>query len=617
MRAASWQLLGVEALVALAAGCGEPRSAEGVAQGMGPVVWSGERQLEAGDAAEFDQLGYSVSLSDDRALVGAYGDDAYRGSAYVFVRSGSSWTEEQQLVASDGTEGDAFGYSVSLSDDRALVAAYGVDSYRGATYAFVHSGGAWIEEQKLVASDGVEGDNFGWSVSLAGERALVGAFARDSTRGAAYVFVRNGNAWTEEQELVASDGAEGDKLGYSVSLADERALVGAPGSDGSRGKAHVFLRNGSDWTEEQQLGLSEEESSDHLGVSVSLAGDRALLGSYGEYLRGAAHVFLRSGSAWTLEQQLVASDGASGHRFGSATSLRPDRALIGASGHDARGAAYVFIRSGSSSWTEEQTLTASDAVESDLFGWSVSLASDRALIGAHAVDNLRGTAYVYSLGLENGEPCSAAPDCASGQCVDDRCCDSDCTGACTACSLAEGASADGICTVIAQGSEGSPTCGTLACNGQSAECAPCDMNEDCSEARRCAADGTCQLRGDPEKAANGSFCASGETCASGHCADGVCCDAPCDGTCEACTAALKVAGVDGVCGTALDDASPVATSSSGSACDCPLRSATSVQGGGCACHAGGSPGRVAASWLGAALLLFACRRRTPHGSDPR
>jgi hypothetical protein len=536
-RRSFWKCLRVPAFAAAATGCFDPRQTELIAQGQDALVWGGEQELTAGDAAEFDQFGYSVSLGDDRALVGAYGDDSYRGAAYVFASNNGRWTEEQKLGAEDGAEADSFGWSVALDGDRALLGAYGSEFYRGAAYIFVRSGGSWVEEQKLVASDGARGDNFGWSVALEGDRALVGAFAKDSSKGAAYVFVRRGSSWTQDAELIASDPSEKDQFGYSVALAGDRALVGAPGKDADRGAGHVFVRDGSSWVEEQKLVASDGAGSsqgglvsgDHLGVSVALAGERALLGAYDHGdLQGAAYVFVQGDGTWTEEQKLVASDGAVGARFGGATSLRSDRALVGAfASSSARGAAYVFLRN-DSAWSEEQILTASDGLDMDLFGWSVSLGADRALVGAQSVDNLRGATYGYSLGLENGGHCTADADCASGHCFEERCC-------------------------------------------ETADCSPCQANGDCPESRYCAGDQTCRPRNTTSPELNGYFCATGETCASGYCVDGVCCDHPCDDTCEACTAALKGEGADGLCGALADGMSP----------ECAHASEPIARGGGC------------------------------------
>lgn len=684
MRAAMIGLVGAVA-------CADPRQAENVAPLPAPLVWDGEQKLTAGDAAEFDQLGYSVSLADDRALLGAYGESAYRGAAYVFTGSGSALAEEQKLVASDGAEGDSFGWSVALDGDRALFGAYGVESYRGAAYVFVRNGSSFVEEQKLVADDGSEGDNFGWSVALSGDRALIGAFADDTSSGAAYVFVRRDGTWTEEQKLVASDRVESDQFGFAVSLVGERALVGAPGNEDDRGAAFLFVHDGDSFTEQQKLVASDGASvsgggiypGDHFGASLSLAAERALVGAhYKEALSGAAYVFVESDGSFTEEQKLVASDGATGSRFGNAISLGPDRALLGAfSNEAARGAAYVFVRDGST-WTGEQKLVASDGIEADLFGWSVALAGDRALIGAPSIENLRGAAYAFSLGFENGENCSDDTDCASGHCADERCCNTDCSGPCGACSIAAGAEADGTCAVVPRGAEGSPSCGDLACNGQSAECSPCESDEDCPLERHCAADQTCRPQGElgeaceagagtacrsgfcadgvccerectaaeacaaalkvsgddgscgeAKAAVNGSFCTGGESCTSGHCVDGVCCDAPCDGSCEACTQALKGDGADGTCGyvaaglnprRSAADPSPDCTddgacsgalSCDGSgACACVVSLPPADDpgdGDGCGCRANGSARHSSSDWLSVALgLLFLYRRRS-------
>jgi hypothetical protein len=361
-----------------------------------PLEWGGEQRLEAGDAAERDQFGYAVSLGTDRAVLGAYGDDANRGAAYVFARSGDSFTQEQKLVAVDGAENAQLGFAVSLDGDRALLGAPGSDASRGAALVFVRDGTSWSEEQGLVASDGIGGNYFGWAVSLREGSALVGAYGSNTGRGAAYVFVETGGSFSEEQKLVASDAADGDQLGYSVSLGDDRLLVGAPSNDGFRGAAYVFVRSGSSWTEEQKLVASDAAEFDLFGVSVALAGDRALVGAHFDEERlGAAYVFVRSGRSWTEEHKLIAKDGVAGDRFGNAVSLGDGRALIGAYAKDGgRGAAYVFALD-EGSWTEEAKLVAGDGINNDLFGWSVSLAHERALLGANYDDNLRGAAYVF------------------------------------------------------------------------------------------------------------------------------------------------------------------------------------------------------------------------------
>ena len=191
-------------------------------------------------------------MSGDTAVVGAYFDDdsgTDSGSAYVFVRSGSVWTEQAKLTTSDGTADDHFGVSVSVRGDTAIVGAvYDDDSglSSGSAYVFVRSGAVWTEEAKLLASDGAAGDYFGNAVSVSGDTAVMGAFGDDdngNNSGSAYVFVRSGSLWTEQAKLTASDGAADDRFGWSVSVSGDTAAVGAWGDDDNgtdSGSAYVF-----------------------------------------------------------------------------------------------------------------------------------------------------------------------------------------------------------------------------------------------------------------------------------------------------------------------------------------------------------------------------------------
>ena len=377
---------------------------------------TGEKQkITASDAAGSDYFGWAVSLSADgsTALVGARAKSFYTGAAYIFTRSGSTWTQQAKLTASDGAGSDQFGASVSLSSDgsTALVGAYNKSAYTGAAYVFTRSGSTWTQHAKLTASDGAGSDQFGRSVSLSadGSTALVGAQGKSSNTGAAYVFTRSGSTWTQQQKLTASDAATGDEFGVSVSLSVDgsMALVGANGKGGFTGAAYIFTRSGSTWTQQQKLTASDAAGGDIFGSAVSLSvdGSTALVGAQSKSSNtGAAYVFTRSGSTWTQQQKLTASDATTSDLFGSAVSLSVDgsTALVGAQGKSSNtGAAYVFTRSGST-WTQQQKITASDAAADDSFGYSVSLSSDgsTALIGAFGEDPGAiadaGSAYFYA-----------------------------------------------------------------------------------------------------------------------------------------------------------------------------------------------------------------------------
>jgi hypothetical protein len=171
------------------------------------------------------------------------------GSAYVFTRSGSTWTQQAKLTASDAAAGDLFGDPVSVSGDTAVVGAYGNDdagSWSGSAYVFTRSGGVWTQQAKLTASDAAADDWFGISVSVSGDTAVVGSDWDDDAgrnSGSAYVFKRNGSTWTQQAKLTASDAAEGDWFGVSVSVWGDTAVVGSSFDDDAglySGSAYVF-----------------------------------------------------------------------------------------------------------------------------------------------------------------------------------------------------------------------------------------------------------------------------------------------------------------------------------------------------------------------------------------
>ncbi|MDP6053292.1 MAG: FG-GAP repeat protein, partial [Candidatus Latescibacteria bacterium] len=319
-----------------------------------------EFKLTASDAAAADLFGQSVSIDGDYAIVGANGNDdggTSSGSAYIFKRSGTTWSQQAKLTASDAAQNDDFGTSVSISGDYAIVGAHANDdggSYSGSAYIFVRSGTNWTEQAKLTASDAAASDYFGYSVSIDGDYAIVGAHANDdggSDSGSAYIFVRSGTNWTQQTKLTALDGGVGDAFGYSVSIAGDYAIVGAyldedPGF--LTGSAYIFTRSGESWSEQSKLTASD--GSVRFGYSVSIAGDHAIVGAYrdddaGSY-SGSAYIFVRSGTTWTEQDKLTASDAAQGDLFGTSVSIAGDHAIVGAVSNDddgeASGSAYVY-----------------------------------------------------------------------------------------------------------------------------------------------------------------------------------------------------------------------------------------------------------------------------------
>jgi len=372
------------------------------------TTWTEQAKLLASDGTAYDNFGYSVSIEGDTALIGAGWDDDNgnaAGSAYVFTRSGITWTQQQKLIASEGVDG-LFGWSVSLSGDTALIGAHGdnengVDS--GAAYVFTRINTTWAQQTKLLASDGAMDDFFGWSVSLDGDTALSGVCGDDDNgteSGSMYVFTRNDTTWTEQGKLLGLDDTSEDRFGCSVSIDGDTALIGAYRDDNGKGSAYIFTRTGSIWTQQAKLLASDGAVQDFFGISVSLSGDTALIGApvYENNGSGSAYVFIRTGTTWTQQAKLVASDGAIGDVFGLSVSLFGDTAIIGAPADDDHGSAYIFTRT-RTTWTQQQKLFASDAEEFDAFGVSVSLLGDTALIGApydYDNGNESGSAYVFT-----------------------------------------------------------------------------------------------------------------------------------------------------------------------------------------------------------------------------
>jgi len=374
-----------------------------------------EYKLVPSDGASFDVFG-AVSISGDYAVVGAPGDNEDSGSVYIFRRNGAMWEEENKIKASDGDSDDGFGGSVSISGDYMIVSATGDDDNgpeSGSAYVFRRDGINWIEEKKLTASDGTAGEQFGSSVSISEDYAIVGASADDG-KGAAYIFRRDGSNWGDEQKLTASDGAYSDYFGFSVSISGDYTIVGAwQNGSNDEGAAYIFRKTGSNWGDEQKLTASDGEGYDNFGFSVSISGDFAIIGAIGGNHNidpsGAVYIFRRDGLFWMEEEKLSASDASQYDTFGHSVSISGDYAVIGQPGQTGlgfTGSAYIIKRNGTD-WTEIQKITASDGAIDDLFGYSVSLSGDYTIVGSPQDDAsgpYSGSAYVYSgfvVGVEN------------------------------------------------------------------------------------------------------------------------------------------------------------------------------------------------------------------------
>ncbi len=369
----------------------------------------------AGPGAPHDRFGRSVAFDGDTAMVGAPGNNyAVNGAGLVavFVQQEGVWVEQQTLSAADLGQAQAFGCAVALNGDTVVVGACRdnqLGTLAGAAYVFVRAGETWNQQQKLVAADGTPSDKFGSSVAVSGDLALVGSpwdAEMGEYSGSVYVFVRSGGVWSQQQKLTAADAAAGDRFGISVALEGATALVGADLDDDAAadaGSVYEFVEDGGSWVEQQEFAAADATARGCFGRSVALKGDTALVGAVcgGGAAAGSAFLFVRSGGVWSQQEELKASDGAVGDMFGGAVALEGERAVVGASWDDAAGtasgSAYVFGRSGGV-WSELAKLTAADAAEYDQFGTSVALSGGVVLIGAPEEDEGgqdAGAAYSY------------------------------------------------------------------------------------------------------------------------------------------------------------------------------------------------------------------------------
>jgi hypothetical protein len=397
--------------------------------------WIQQAYLKAPNADAGDQFGsFSVAISGDTIVVGAWREDSNAkgvngnqdnnsavdsGAAYVFVRNGTNWTQQAYLKASNTEADDWFGISVSVSGDTIVVGAPGESSnasgvngnqsnnsapYAGAAYVFVRTGTNWSQQAYLKASNTGEFDEIGFSVAVSGDTIVAGAFGEASNAtgvngnqgdnsfenaGAAYIFVRNGTNWTQQAYLKASNTGRTEGFGGSTAVSGDTVVVGAPyensnatgvngfGNDNgapSAGAAYVFVRDGTNWTQQAYLKASNTEATDQFGWSLAVSGDTVVAGADYEssnatgvngnqtnnnaLYSGAAYVFMRSGTNWSQQAYLKASNTESNETFGWSVAVSGNTVVVGAVNENSNatgvnggqtnnnaqsaGAAYVF-----------------------------------------------------------------------------------------------------------------------------------------------------------------------------------------------------------------------------------------------------------------------------------
>jgi len=446
--------------------------------------------LKASNTAASNWFGFSVAISGETAVVGAFKESSdavgvngtqtsntatNSGAAYVFVRMGTNWIQQAYLKASNAKRDDNFGIGIAIEADTIVVGASGEDSAArgsngnendntaidsGAAYVFKRSGTNWIQQAYLKPSNTATNAHFGARVAISAGTIVVSATGEQSGAsgvngnqsdrtmpgsGAAYVFVQDGTNWVQQAYLKASIPTPYAGFGLSVALSENSLIVGA--NEANSGAAYIFVRNGTNWSQQAFLKASNAEANDRFGDALTISGDTVVVGARWEDSAsqvvngdqydnrapqcGAAYVFVREGTDWTQQAYLKAWKGQANDSFGSSVALNGNTLVVGAyaenggsngingdpeavGGFDS-GAAYLFVRQGTN-WRQEAYIkTSAPGVGAD-FGWSAAISGDTVIIGAFnegsaatgvngdQTDNTAGSAgaaYIFSgvLGL--------------------------------------------------------------------------------------------------------------------------------------------------------------------------------------------------------------------------
>ena len=334
------------------------------------VIWLERAKITANDAKAGDLFGNTVAISGETAVIGAPGvDDAgpEAGAAYVFVRSGDNWIQQAKLTGNDIGTFDQFGAAIAIHENTAIIGAYGKDEGgvdTGAAYVFVRNGTSWTQQAKLTHRNPVPGDLFGFAVAVYGDSALIGAHGSDATgpdSGAAYIFTRTGGTWRQSTQLIPNDSGLGDEFGYAVDLTNGIAIIGAPKEDRNEtdmGTAYIFVETSEAWIQQAKLTSADTVAGDEFGSAVAIHEDTAIVGAWkddhpvasgddpaDQIDKGSAYAFLRDGLSWVEKRRIVASGTNRFDRFGASVSIRGSFAIVGAAGNDNAGdnAGSAFI----------------------------------------------------------------------------------------------------------------------------------------------------------------------------------------------------------------------------------------------------------------------------------
>ncbi len=329
--------------------------------------WTHETELHPDDLAAGDQFGRAVALSGNTLLVGSPLDDdagSASGSAYVFTFTGGQWTQQAKLTAADAAGGDSFGDAVAIADDIAIIGAllddHSAGNNAGSAYIFQRFKTTWTQTRKLMAQDAASADNFGNAVALNGDTIVIGAENDDDpvvgrNTGSAYMFTLINGMWMQTEKVTAGNIERDARFGWSVCVLGETAAISALEED-NRGAAYIFMRgNNNLWSMQQRLVSDDLTTFDDFGHSLALGETTLIIGAASDddacggtttCDSGSAYVFEMKAGSWTQVDKLTAADSSSDDEFGYDVAMSGNTVIIGARlneqmGEDA-GAVYEF-----------------------------------------------------------------------------------------------------------------------------------------------------------------------------------------------------------------------------------------------------------------------------------
>lgn len=391
------------------------------------ISWEETTKILPPDDSQNKWFG-SISVYNDYALIGSYVDDTNgyeSGAAYIYKIDGNSWIQEAKLLPSDGESYDYFGRSVSLYGDYALIGAYGKDNHVGAAYIFKRDGNTWDEEKKLLPSDLENANDFGVDVCLNGDYAVIGAYNYDfmgpeyEDSGAVYIFKRAGDSWIEETKIPDPKNDINSWFGLEVFIDGDYAMVGAPGYL-QNGSVFVFKRSGTNWIEHQLLvpsNPSDRNNRDNFGGSICIDGNFAVIGASDGLDQGSAYIFKLENDVWTQQTKITASDGNSDDDFGGAISIYEDTLIIGSSVENNNTGSVYFYLLDEDNWGEETKIIASDGQMGNYFGSSVFVNDKYAFIKSSTNNTSNSVYYVLEkkLNLKENEEDKETDDTSNGE----------------------------------------------------------------------------------------------------------------------------------------------------------------------------------------------------------